>query len=544
MKKPENSVKPNIKKIFDNTANVIMWIMLVVFFIFYPLYLKNGYESVASNKFIFFLVAARYSLIAAAVLLIIKVMIWGVNLQNMKNDKPLHLFLILLTSYFLSNTITFLLSRYRTVPGKYTTSGHPLGAFYGMSGWYMGYLSLILIVSLSVALAVFLKFSDFLWIPILTGGFLVAVHAVLNRYGIYPKEYVNSSLENLATIGNINWLCGFLCVIAPVSLGLYLYIESKVCRVILPIAIIAFTMALLTNGSDSGILAFGGTLVIAVALSAGDVKKLERFSEVPVFIGFSIFIILLLDSQPLVGRNYESTYSEIFINPVVGLILIILGLAARVYLHFVSQKKVVYPDFCKDYLGMIIVLTAFLLSLAFVFALVINSTTSIRIPGIWDKAIFHFDATWGSDRGGAWILSMKVFETENPLQKIFGVGQDCLYLKLSESEELMAFSKEVFWKSALTTAHCQPLNILINEGILGLFIWCGMIVSLFRVFIKNIEKSPQLLCVILSFAMYLINNLVSFRQIISTPLMVLIIVIGFKIIQMNNKKQISVEGAD
>ena len=52
-----------------------------------------------------------------------------------------------------------------------------------------------------------------------SGG--ICLLAVLNRFGFWPVDFRGRSDTTLSTIGNVNWLCGYLSVLLPVGTAVF-----------------------------------------------------------------------------------------------------------------------------------------------------------------------------------------------------------------------------------------------------------------------------------------------------------------------------------
>ena len=133
---------------------------------------------------------------------------------------------------------------------------------------------------------------------------------------------------------------------------------------------------------------------------------------------------------------------------------------------------------------------------------------------------------FGNGRLFIWQISFDMFLNLSSWQKIFGVGQDC-YFSYAYHNPMWADSLlNVLEGNRLTNAHCEPLTILIERGIVGATLYYGFIVySLKRI----IKKEPAAIICSLPIISYLFNSAVSFSTTVSTTFLFMAIGIGLSL---------------
>lgn len=112
--------------------------------------------------------------------------------------------------------------------------------------------------------------------------------------------------------------------------------------------------------------------------------------------------------------------------------------------------------------------------------------------------------------------------------RLVGVGPDCFAAYAYQSYEGVWMLYEQFGNLLLTNAHNEWITLLVNTGLWGCISYGAAFVTLigrsFRQAVQNsgAEKTPLLLACGLSVLCYTVHNMVSFQQIISTPLVFLV----------------------
>ena len=144
---------------------------------------------------------------------------------------------------------------------------------------------------------------------------------------------------------------------------------------------------------------------------------------------------------------------------------------------------------------------------------------------------------WGSGRGGLWRFAWQGFVQGGFRQKLVGAGPDCfanyIYSTLPATQ---LTPTEGFWTGTIyANAHNEWLNTLVTLGILGTAALAGL-------YIGSVRRYRKLPLGMLAVAMYGINSLISFQQVLSTPL--LFMVLGLCEYHMRNLDQDSAVKTD
>lgn len=148
---------------------------------------------------------------------------------------------------------------------------------------------------------------------------------------------------------------------------------------------------------------------------------------------------------------------------------------------------------------------------------------------VWDffgrHGILRLDNNWGNMRGQLWRIACEGFLDSSLTQKLYGVGPDCFACYFYENYPMdIAVSGQ--WQEAVyANAHNEWLNMLNNEGILGVAAYAGFFVSAFCRFCGRYGSNRKMMVGIMAVAAYMVNQLFSFGQVVSTPLIFLVIAV-------------------
>lgn len=86
----------------------------------------------------------------------------------------------------------------------------------------------------------------------------------------------------------------------------------------------------------------------------------------------------------------------------------------------------------------------------------------------------HFDDSWGTNRGAIWRVGWEWFQRCDARRKLFGNGPELLAVVFAELRMTMHMN--------VGTAHCEPLHVLLSQGLVGLVLYLtfwGFVLYLF-----------------------------------------------------------------
>ena len=341
---------------------------------------------------------------------------------------------------------------------------------------------------------------------------------ILQRFGMNPFNlYEGMELGDwnrrnlLGTIGNSNWLCGYMMCLVPVVIWLYLFEKKKAWLVIWGIMLFVSLAALLLQGSSSGVVALVGILLCCLCFAIGSYDQFIRLLSIPFMLSFfwmilSLFRVELFEPEE---ANTIHIYSYLWIIPTVILLVAII-------LLFVWIKKKNKDTLSRGGIRNTRILVVGLIGLGVIAFIIIQIWGSLSDSSIVQKLIIK--DTWGSNRILLWKETIKHFFCDTSIKNIlFGVGPDCYgnwFLDQGIYIPAEGPMKDVIY----TNAHNLFLTTLVNTGVVGLIIYLFAGISLLVYFLRNKSESDFSVLGILMLVGMGINGFFSFQQICATPL--------------------------
>ena len=330
-------------------------------------------------------------------------------------------------------------------------SADPVSALWGSDGRLCG---LIYLICLSLGAWLASRNNNRLWsvYGFFGAGCIVSVSGVLQFCGIdilgfFENMKPSQTEQFLSTIGNIDLLGAYLCLMMPMAAGVLLHSEKA--RVLSACALLCSSLALLPCRAEGGMVA----LICAMLLSLRAGTKRGFFAAFLMLFALLISCVLtkLWGRFSLAGSSFW--YAEkywYFLIPASLICLTGATLTTEKSGRIISKAvTAVFAAASLSLLG------------AFVCFTFIDRETPLT--AIWKY--LRFTDTWGSYRGGVWMRCVRLYGQQPLKEKLIGVGPDSLLKPLGDAfgSEITAFSGMRF-----DNAHCVPIQYLLTTGALGL----------------------------------------------------------------------------
>lgn len=511
-----------MKQQVTKAGNLLATAYMLIMFVLYPFYMKNGYTDLGEAKYHFFFYVTTA---AVSLLLILAVVRLILGLLDKKAGKKAHLFSFdrisgvdLLVLLYLSEAFV-----------SFAFSGYKKEAFFGTEGWYMGFATILLAGLVYFLIGAFWKDTIKMYAAPIIASCLVFLLAILNRFSVYLPFQEAAGGEFISTLGNINWFCGYFSVIAPIGATMYFLwstlnyryrmdpLEIMGQETLAVILLILTYTAAFCQGSNSIFLVIAAEVLFLVMIG---VEGKLYLMQIPIFlftIGGGMTAAGLLRQHMPDRFNYElDPLTAAILDPENGMWICLFAIVTGIFCCRESwRKSTVKATFVR---GLLLGVICFMM-------LILPATVFLymagRLPGMEQAGaaagLFAFNEDWGNGRGAAMMSAVYMFKEMSPMQKLFGVGPDCFSAFAYASPSLSAYLFEKFGNARLTNAHNELLTMLVNTGITGVILYYTMMIVFIRRCIINARK--DILCYIPAACVvgYLIHNIVSFSQVLSFP---------------------------
>lgn len=499
---------------------------LLIMFCIYPFYMRDGYVDIGEAKIRFFLLISLSSVGILGLIFVLYVFLSWKELRRQgkayfidweKVSATDLLVLLFATEVFLS----YVLTDYREE------------ALWGTEGWRIGCIPLLLLCGLYFLISRLGKGTALVRYGMMAASAVVFFLGICNRFSFYPIYFEIVQSDFISTLGNINWYCGYLSVVAPIGIGSYMIRRKQQGSLWKEILLSAYVelvfMAGFSQGSSSIFLWFAALFFILLWIALENKMYLKRWLFLVGMWGVSAQLVRVLRYLLPEGYNYDTdnlcgyftdsgTSLWIAVIAVIGG-MVFFGKNNSSSLLSWGEKKVSAQRMRKWMIPAAGIAVAICLFLTV-------AHTLWGLPFLGENGIFYFDNNWGNGRGATLFTGWMVWKELSFVHKIFGAGPDCFSAYAYGIPELAAFLREQFGSARLTNAHCELFTLLINTGILGVLFFVGIFVSFIVRCLKAGKKQPTYYIFAVSAFCYFIHNMVSFTQVLNLPFMFLLMGIG------------------
>ena len=487
-----------MKSLKQNLLKIYLFLIIGI----YPLYVGNDYYDLCDRKRNFLYgVSGVTCLVLLAVLGIDWFRKEQVGLSRQEKWRGINI------------TEKFLVMYCGIVTISYICSDFKYEVLWGTDGWYMGTILLLLMSVLALMTSYLYKMEEKVLYYFMISSGLVFGLGICNRFSFYP--IMESFLPTfISTLGNINWFCGYMSVVAPIGVSLYVLSEKeKTIR-----KKILFLYCLLTfitgfcQGSFSVFLWEGIMFIILFWISLKKITWMKNWFMTLFLWGFSGQIVRVLKYVLSDYFNYD--YVKLVDT---NLTLLIAVFSFIVYVILQNNEKNML-ELTSDNIKEI---RSWLLSglfgglFAYGFLSIINTT--IGIPFLQGNAVFTWDVRWGTDRGVCFSTAFLIFQKMPFLKKMIGIGADGFFAFAYTDVEIADYINSFFSDAALSNAHNEVFTNLVNLGVLGTIAYLGIFITFFVQCMKRGEKDSMAYVFAVCVICYFANNMVSFAQIYNTP---------------------------
>ena len=511
------------KKTKNSTIqNYIVALYLFIMFCIYPLYVKDGYYNISGDKALFLI----YTVMAASGVFVLFLIVECC--KKFSKKKRHDTFLIPWKDISISEKLLLLYMAFMLV--AYLCSGNMAELLWGTTGWFLGFGTLLLLFTTVFMISRLWDGKEWILYGAIVVSALVFMLGVCNRFSFYPVVIEPVFQTLISTIGNINWFCGYLAVIAPIGVGMFIFSETErnkkpVKKYLLgAYAVLTFVTGF-AQGSDSVFLWFGAFFFFMLWVALEKQTGLKNWLLLLIMWALSAQIIRVL--KYLMPERYN--YIDIFLTDnSLTIWIAVLAVAAYIGLSMTVWKS---GGFELQSKGKKIIRISMIAALVAAIGLCLGISiynTNVGIPILEDNNLFVLDESWGTDRCANMKASLIIYSEMSWWQKLIGVGPDGFnhfaYSNPVSANYLLGYYND----GELTNAHCELLTNLVNAGILGLLTYVGIFVTFIVRCMKRGKEKPVLFLFAACVICYFVHNMVSFAQVMNFPFLFLILGLGEK----------------
>lgn len=515
-----------------NVLDVVTCLYMLFVIVLLPVYNKGNYDRIGSEKIqLLWNVARPCAVIVLAlggVYLVCSLVYRGQRNGWKAGTLPS------LREISFSVTDWFALGYGAAVLLSYLCSDYHAEAFMGYERWGMGLVIQLVFVAGYFCISRAWKRRDWVLAAMFPVTAVVFVLGCLNRFGVDPLGM--NTIHNplfISLTGNINWYCGYMVmpVAASVCFAWGMRWKAQRLRLLMDVFLVICFGAVLLNGSASGIWTIFIVLLWLFMLSVRDLESLGMYCRLIFLFLCACLISLLIRLLFPEAINYTDGIIDLLTYSFVPFVM--LAAAAALYgavRYWQRGKK--YPAvgmkvFARVVLGMVVVGISL-----FVGLIVVNTLHPGSIGPLSDVGVFTFADEWGSLRGATWKAGVMLYGELPPFKKLIGIGPDCMvyYLQRGAGQELKDYVERIWPTANLTNAHCEALTVLIQNGILGLLSFGGLLVSAIYRYLHQFRAGDKNSCIVaacgMALAAYAAHNIFSFQQVLNGPTMFLVLGVG------------------
>lgn len=493
------------KTVIDYAINVYLLLILCVM----PFYNSAGYRRIGTDKSVFFNSVCVYMgriLIPVVLLYLIMLVISERKEIVTKIKGSLSVTDHFAAGFCLALILSYLCSNYRSM------------ALWGSTGWYMGFGPQMFLIAVYFIVSKLWKPRKWVLYLGLAASSAVFLLGYLNRFNIDVLGMSTGYGEFISTVGNMNWYCGYLVSVFFAGVALLWQWESgklwQKCLLIIYVTVGFGT--LVTQGSDSGLIAFITVMFVMFCLSLRKAKRMSAFwQEMVLFAGACMITYLLRIILPE-GISFNLGYAELLTTGWLPLIVTLVSCMVFAGVT-VSIKRGNYREKGFQILAIAAVMLAAAAILIYLVLTTVNTVRPGSVGPLSENSMFTFSPEWGSKRGATWGAGWHCFVEQDFLHKLVGVGPDAMsaFIYQNGSSKLVDLVKGSFGAVTLTNAHNEWLTILVNVGLLGLISFGGMMVTGIRRYLKEVENRRIVFACGMCLLAYTVNNIFSFQQAMS-----------------------------
>lgn len=333
----------------------------------------------------------------------------------------------------------------------------------GTLGWAMGSLMTLLLAMSTLFLSHSLCFHPWLMVPVMAANLFIFILAALQSAGADPFGLLKgidpgSLYAYLSTIGQKNSFSGYLCLIVPLFWGFFITCTDLFSKILYGTVSGLGILCMILCESDSLYAGLGLCALFMLPYVLSSAQYAERAS-----------VLLFMYGLCLLITGHLPAFSE-KAGRMAGISRIMLSIPCTAAVFVLSALLYVFSRKCmgkgegkEKWSRYLLILLELILFGSIIGALIYSC--------------LHFDDNWGTRRGLIWRTAWEAFAGFSFREKVTGIGPDMLALVFSPLRQSHSFN--------VLEAHCEPLQVLVSQGIAGLGLYLAFWISLFARYFRG-----------------------------------------------------------
>lgn len=492
-------------------------------FVFFPLFLRDGYLDIMEAKTAFFLVTTMVYISGVAVIFFIKKIQTGENIFLSENN---------IGFINICNVILFIIVLLGVLSNRLSTE-----VLWDSKGKLFGAVFLILCLVGSFCIARTFRMNQGVLWGAMIGSIFTSIFVICSRFNIdilHLYEVIVKSQRNvfLGTLGQINVVSSFFCICIPFWMGCYMYSRERTSRILFGIALVLALVAGFCSNSDSIFLGVAGTYLFYMWFSFTDFESASAYFQCAGFLFLSIVSVELFTYLAEMGAHFtvkwDALQSQFLSHSVLwfamAVVLILCSVLVKRAEGRISLVKVRKPFFGT--LAVVVILGIWIIT--------VNHGRFSGIAAIQNYMVF--DDSWGSNRGYVWKRTLRLLGQLPLRNKLIGCGMGMFpsFFDVYHADSM----KQLGYY--FVDAHNECLQFFVTTGLLGCISYFGMIIAeMIRnlSFIKKGKSNNELSVIVPAILfVWLLQGLVNSPTVFITPYLFLFLGIGQSIMTKEEKR--------
>lgn len=478
-----------IKKSFFAEKLTNVYICLIVFFL--PLIFNKGFYNISQAKSLCFLILTISFIVIYIIYKAINVLI------HKKIDfKPIILDLAVLI-FAVANIISAFFSKYND-------------SWMGKNSRLQGGFVILIYALMYYIVSNNLSKKNVFQSLLVFSFCIVSLVAVLNSFDIdllgIKKDLIDGDkLRFISTIGNINFFSSYVCLCFPFIIVTYCNTEETIEKSHYLLAIVFGSFSMVLTSSESFVIGFVAFIIVFAFFCFKDVVKLIRLLEALIIIFLTSAIFSYVIKFANVSDYTISDLLKIILNPILTISIIVLCFILKTIISKHSEYIVTIK---KIYI--------LFLSIALITMVALFVYANCNSLGDLDK-YFKITDTWGTNRGYIYRKCFEVLKSFSVKEWFIGIGPEVL-------QNVFDYSASEYLGEYIDQAHSEYLQFLLTTGVIGLFSYLFIIVSVVLLVVRN-PKNNLTIALYMGLIAYWFQAMFNIAQSFSTPFVYLFIAI-------------------